>query len=93
MNPIYAVAIVLAFIALGELASIWSRARVPSLLVAMLMHASLSASTLILQPPLTGAPFLTWNLALTAILWVVVAAVALGNYEQVSRQPLRRRAA
>ncbi len=36
MNPIYAVAIVLAFIALGELASIWSRARVPSLLVAML---------------------------------------------------------
>ncbi|WP_270257635.1 hypothetical protein [Kocuria marina] len=29
-------AIVLAFIALGELASIWSRARVPSLLVAML---------------------------------------------------------
>ena len=72
---------------------VWVYDRNASLLVAMLMHASLSASTLILQPPLTGAPFLTWNLALTAILWVVVAAVALANGGQVSRQPLRRCAA
>ncbi|MYM19096.1 hypothetical protein GSY69_03685 [Brevibacterium sp. 5221] len=36
MTPIYAAAIVLAFVALGELVSIWSKARVPSLLVAML---------------------------------------------------------
>lgn len=36
MHPIYAVAIVLGFIAAGELISNWSRARVPSLLVAML---------------------------------------------------------
>jgi len=72
---------------------VWVYDRTASLLVAMLMHASLSASTLILQPPLTGVLFLTWNLTLTAILWVVVAAVALGNGGQVSRQPLRRRAA
>lgn len=36
MEPIFAAAIVLAFIAVGELVSIWSRARVPGLLVAML---------------------------------------------------------
>jgi CAAX protease family protein len=72
---------------------VWVYDRTASLLVAMLMHASLSASTLILQPPLTGARFVTWNLTLTAILWVIVAAVALGNGGQVSRQPLRRRAA
>jgi hypothetical protein len=72
---------------------VWVYDRTASLLVAMLMHASLSASTLILQPPLTGAPFLTWNLALTAILWVVAAAIALNNGGQVSRQPLGRRAA
>jgi uncharacterized protein len=72
---------------------VWVYDRTGSLLVAMLMHASLSASTLILQPPLTGAPFLTWNLALTVILWVVVAAVAVANGGQVLRQPLRRRAA
>lgn len=36
MEPVYAAAIILAFIALGELVSIWSKARVPGLLVAML---------------------------------------------------------
>lgn len=36
MEPIIAAAIVLAFIAVGELVSIWSKARVPGLLVAML---------------------------------------------------------
>lgn len=36
MEGIYAAAIVLGFIALGELVSIWSKARIPSLLVAML---------------------------------------------------------
>ncbi|MDN5634318.1 MAG: hypothetical protein L0G36_01580 [Brevibacterium sp.] len=36
MEAIYAAAIVLGFIALGELVSIWSKARIPSLLVAML---------------------------------------------------------
>jgi membrane protease YdiL (CAAX protease family) len=72
---------------------VWVYDRTASLLVAMLMHASLSASTLILQPPLTGAPFLTWNVALTASLWVIVAAVAWANGGEVLRQPLRRRAA
>lgn len=36
MEAIFAAAIVLAFITVGELISIWSKARVPSLLVAML---------------------------------------------------------
>ncbi len=70
---------------------VWVYDRTGSLLVAMLMHASLSASTLILQPPATGAS-LTWNLVLAAALWVVVAAVAVANRGQLSRQPLRMRA-
>jgi membrane protease YdiL (CAAX protease family) len=94
----YLLGILFFYLILGALPAyrvlmVWVYDRTASLLVAMLMHASLSASTLILQPPLTGAPFLTWNLALTAILWVVVAAVALANGGEVSRQPLRRRAA
>lgn len=48
-----------------------------SLLVAMLMHASLSASMLIFQPPAAGTAFLAWNLALAAVLWGVVAANGL----------------
>ncbi len=64
---------------------VWVYDRTASLPVAMLMHASLSASTLILQPSLTGMPFLTGNLALAAALWVVVAAVAVANSGKLSR--------
>jgi hypothetical protein len=55
---------------------VWVYDRTASLLVAMLMHAVLSASTLILQPE-TSAGSLTWNLALAAALWIIVATVAL----------------
>jgi len=71
---------------------VWVYDRTASLLVAMLMHAFLSASTLILQPQ-TTAGLLTWNLVLAAALWAIVAAVALTNGGQHSRQPLRSRAA
>jgi membrane protease YdiL (CAAX protease family) len=56
-----------------------------SLLVAMLMHASLSASTLILQPVVTGMPFMIWNFVLAAALWLIVAAVAVVTGGQRSR--------
>lgn len=66
-----------------------------SLLVATLMHASLTASTVfIFSPVATGVAFLTYILVLPAALWVVVGAVALANGGHLSRQPqqpLRRR--
>jgi uncharacterized protein len=62
-----------------------------SLLVAMLMHASFSASMLILQPlALALVPGLTWNLVLAAALWVVVGAVAGAHGGHLLRVPLRR---
>src|SRR5215216_3498452 len=65
-----------------------------SMLLAMLMHASLSASMLIQQPlGLALVPGLAWNLVLAAALWVVVGAVALAQGGHLSRQPLRRRVA
>jgi uncharacterized protein len=65
-----------------------------SMLVAMLMHASFSASMLIQQPlGLALVPGLAWNLVLAAALWVVVGAVALAQGGHLSRQPLRRRVA
>ena len=60
---------------------VWVYDRTSSLLVAMLMHALLSASTLILQPEATTG-HLTWNLVLAAALWVIVAAVAVANRGQ-----------
>ena len=64
---------------------VWVYDRTGSLLLAMLMHASLSASTLILQPLATGVPYLTWNLVLVAALWVVVAVVAVTSRGQLVR--------
>ncbi len=71
---------------------VWVYDRTASLLVAMLMHAFLSASTLILQPQ-TSAGHLTWNLVLAAALWIVVAVVAAANDGQLLRHPLPRRKA
>lgn len=45
-----------------------------SLLLVMLMHAFLSASTLILQPQSTAGN-VTWNLVLAATLWAIVIVV------------------
>src|ERR671913_1042677 len=65
-----------------------------SMFVAMLMHASFSASMLIQQPlGLALVPGLAWNLVLAAALWVVVGGVALAQGGHLSRQPLRRREA
>ncbi|QIN84553.1 CPBP family intramembrane metalloprotease [Rubrobacter tropicus] len=72
---------------------VWVYDRTGSLPVAMLMHASLTASLpMILMPPATGVPLLTSYLVLAVALWVVVATVAVANGGQLSsRQPLRRR--
>jgi membrane protease YdiL (CAAX protease family) len=67
---------------------VWVYDRTQSLLVALLMHASLSASTLILQPLATGIPYLTWNLVLSAVLWVIVAAIVMVNRGHLSQPPL-----
>jgi membrane protease YdiL (CAAX protease family) len=67
-----------------------------SLLVAMLMHASLSASQIILIPLVwSGEASIMIGFAYAAALWIVVAVVALANHGHLSRQPLlpRRRMA
>jgi hypothetical protein len=63
---------------------VWVYDRTASLLVAMLMHASLSASTLILRPR-TTAGHLTWNLLLAAALWIIVATIAVAKRGQLER--------
>ena len=74
---------------------VWVYDRTGSLLVAMLMHASLTASTLYPPGPLaiSGVALLIYSLVLAAALWVVVASVAVASGGHLSRQPLRRRVA
>jgi uncharacterized protein len=54
---------------------VWVYDRTGSLLVAMLMHASLTACMLIVTPQATGLPLVIYNLISAAALWVVVAAL------------------
>jgi hypothetical protein len=63
-----------------RLLMVWGYDRTESLLVAMLMHASLTASTLfILSPSAKGIPLIIYYLILTAVTWAVVAAVTAAN--------------
>jgi len=73
---------------------VWVYDHTASLLVAMLMHASLTAGMLILQPSaLAGVTLSTWLLAFAAAWWVVVAAVAVAHHGRLARRPLRSRVA
>ena len=74
---------------------VWVYERTGSLLVAMLMHASLTFSTLSVAPlVISGVALLTYQLVWAALLWVFVGAVALAQGGHLSRRlPLRRRVA
>jgi uncharacterized protein len=68
--------------------------RTASLLVSVLMHASLTASMLILGPPaVSGLPLLTYLLVLAAAQAVFVALVTMANRRQVPQHPVLRRLA
>jgi uncharacterized protein len=89
---------ILAFL-VGQLVAyrvlmVWVYEHTESLLVAMLMHASLTASTLILVPSgIAGAALVTLSLAYAATAWAVVAVVAIAGRRPLPRQPMRRRVA
>ena len=65
---------------------VWLYDHTASLLLAMLMHAVLSASTIVLQPVSPHGQF-TWNFLLGAALWAVVAVVARVKGGELSRRP------
>jgi uncharacterized protein len=78
------------FLALFRVLMVWVYDRTESLLVAILMHGSLTGSARILMPPGTvGLPLLTFDLVWVAALCVVIAVVAKADRGHSSRQPLR----
>jgi membrane protease YdiL (CAAX protease family) len=73
---------------------VWVYERTGSLLVAMLMHASLSACLIVFSPPVTGVVFLTYAFVVGAVWWIVVAVVVVavcqaGAREFTERVPTR----
>jgi membrane protease YdiL (CAAX protease family) len=65
---------------------VWVYDHTKSLIVAMLMHASLVAFWLIFTPvAISGVSRVTWYLVWAAVLWIVVAAVAVANGGKLPR--------
>jgi len=56
---------------------VWVYDRTSSLLIGILMHLGLTASTLILQPLVSGAPLITVGIVLSATPWLIVAAIGV----------------
>jgi membrane protease YdiL (CAAX protease family) len=69
---------------------VWIHDRTGSLLLTMLMHAALTASTWIFQPAaVVGMTALAYNVVLAVVLWIVVAAIAraTGGHLSLERRP------
>jgi len=75
---------------------VWVHDHAQSLLVAMLMHAVLTAGMLILQPAeMADVTLLTWLLAFAAAWWAIVAAMVAakrGHHARNALDPFRWRA-
>jgi membrane protease YdiL (CAAX protease family) len=81
-------AILFSFLPPYRMLMVWVYDRTESLLVAILMHASLVAFWIISTPVgMVGVPLVTWYLVWAAALWVVVGAVAMAQGGHLSRQP------
>lgn len=72
---------------------VWFYERTDSLFLTILMHASLDFTMLVLpSAELTGSSLITWILAWSAALWVLVGIIALAK-KPVSRQALQEQSA
>lgn len=70
---------------------VWVYDRARSLLVAILMHAALTANTItILAPSEEVRPLVTYYLIFTAAMWVIIAAVAAKNHWRLTQQSSER---
>jgi membrane protease YdiL (CAAX protease family) len=91
---LYMLALLFTFLLPYRVLMVWVYDRTQSLLVAMLMHASLVVFWLTSMPPgITGAPQAIWYLVWAAVLWIVVATVAVMKGLELPRPQLRLRPA
>ena len=69
---------------------VWVYEHTASVFLAMLMHASFTASLLILNPVgLSGMPLVIHSFALAAALWFVVGAITIARFAAKDRRTAR----
>ena len=81
------IALLVGSLAAYRVLMVWVYDRTDSLLVAILMHTSLTACTFILSPStVTGLPFLLYGLASAAVWWTIVGIVTAATHVHHSEQ-------
>jgi membrane protease YdiL (CAAX protease family) len=90
---VFVVADGLTFLPAFRVLMVWVYERTGSVLVGMLMHASLTATAVILGPVTSGVALLAYDFVFAGAAWIVVAGLGLANGGQLSRRPLGARAA
>jgi membrane protease YdiL (CAAX protease family) len=91
-----AVGVFVGYLTAFRVLMVWVYDRTESLVVAMMMHVSLTASLLILNPiGISGANLLVFSFAFAAAVWVVVGVIAArtGRYLERRTVPSARGAA
>ena len=73
--PLFLTVALLSFLPPYRVLMVWVYRHTGSLFVAILMHASLTASMLILGPNVTGHALIAYDLAFSAMLWILVTCV------------------
>ena len=84
---------VLAWFPAYRVLMVWVYDCTKSVLLAMLMHASLTASQVIFASLATAVPLFTYTLVFGAVVWLVIGVVALAQGGHLTRQRLLRRRA
>jgi CAAX protease family protein len=96
-NSVYlaatAIGVFVGYLTAFRVLMVWVYDRTHSIFVAMAMHASFTASLLILNPlGLAGANLEKYSYALAALVWIIVAIVVVMSRAQPRPQELRRAA-
>lgn len=87
---LYMSAMLFSFLPPYRVLMVWIYERTGSLLLAMLMHASLNIFWFLSMPVvITGVQQVIWYFAWAAVLWIVVAVVAVASHQGFSGRSLR----
>lgn len=90
--PASIVGVLIGYLPAFRVLMVWVYERTGSVLVAMLMHVSLTTTVIALTPTSAGVPLLLGSYAIAATMWVVVAVIAMLNRRRASPRPLRQAA-
>lgn len=85
--PLFVILDGLTFLPAFRVFMVWVYGRTDSLPLGMLLHVSLTATTLILWPDTAGVHLLTFDAVVAAATWAVLAAIALRSGLYLRRPP------